>query len=240
MGMFLRRHLDKSRLPGANRAEGEDAYALPVAFPPSAVLFDWDHTLVDSWETIFHAVNATRLAFELEPWTEDVATVNIQRSGRDSFPQWFGRHAREAQDFFYKLVEEKHLEGLNPMPDSQDLLEILVRKGIPVGVVSNKNSAFLRKEVAYLKWENYFQAVVGAGDALRDKPAADPLLLALKILDVPASPKVWMVGDTPVDWDCAITAGCQPVAIFDRFDPSSPLIVSIENCGALKKIFTKM
>jgi len=239
MGMPLHRYSDK-RKTGGGSEQDKDSCIFPVAFPPAAVLFDWDHTLVDSWKTILYAINNTLITFGLEPWTEHFAAANIQRSGRDSFPQWFGNRAQEAQDLFYKIMAEEHLQGLNPMPDSQGLLDILHQKGIPIGVVSNKSSAFLRKEVAYLKWEHYFQVVVGAGDSIRDKPAADPLLLALKKLDVPASRKVWMIGDAPVDWDCAIAAGCQPVAIFDRFEHHSPLIVSIENCGDLKKIFSKM
>lgn len=82
--------------------------------------------------------------------------------------------------------------------------------------------------------------LVGAGDASRDKPAADPILLALQKLDIPVSSEVWMVGDAPVDWDCALAAGCQPIAIGDRFEAPASVLVSIENCGELKKIFTEM
>jgi phosphoglycolate phosphatase len=220
--------------------KGQKPFAFSAASPPAAVLFDWDNTLVDTWKTIFCAVNDTRVAFGLEPWAEDVALANIQRSGREAFPQLFGDKAKEAQIFFYKLVEEDNLQGLNPLPEAEALLKVLAEKKIPVGVVSNKSSSLLRKEVTHLKWENYFGVVVGAGDAARDKPAADPLLLALEGLNVLASPYVWMVGDAPVDWDCAIAAGCQPIVMGCRFKYPSSTLVSIENCGALKKIFAKM
>jgi phosphoglycolate phosphatase len=208
--------------------------------PPAAVLFDWDNTLVDTWKTIFYALNDTLLAFGLEPWTEEFALQNIQQSGREAFPRLFGTRAKEAQKFFYKLVEGDNLQGLNPMPEAQALLEVLSKMGIPIGIVSNKNSLFLRKEVLHLGWENYFGVLVGAGDAARDKPAADPVLLALEILNIPVTQDVWMIGDAPVDWDCAIAAGCQPIAIGDRFEPTSSVLVSFENCDALKKIFAKM
>lgn len=229
-------HFDKSQ----NSGKGKQPHVFSEASPPAAVLFDWDNTLVDSWKTIFYAVNDTRLAFGLEPWTEDIALANIQHSGREAFPKLFGDKAKEAQIFFYKLVEEDSLQNLNPMPEAEDLLKLLIKKRIPIGVVSNKSSPFLRKEVSYLKWENYFGVLVGAGDAVRDKPAADPILLALQNLKVPVSQQVWMVGDAPVDWDSAIAAGCQPIAIGSRFEHSSSMIVSIENCGTLKKIFAKM
>lgn len=214
--------------------------ALPMALPPTAILFDWDNTLVDTWKTIFYAVNDTLLAFGLEPWTEEVALENIQHSGRDAFPKLFGEKAKEAQSFFYRLVEEDNLQGLNPLPDAKGMLDVLITKGIPTGIISNKNGALLRKEVTHLGWNDYFGIVVGAGDALRDKPAADPAFQALECLKIPASPNVWIIGDAPVDWDCALAAGCQPIAIGNRFEPTSSVIVSIENCGTLKKIFAKM
>jgi phosphoglycolate phosphatase len=220
--------------------ESEKAFVFPDPSLPVAVLFDWDNTLVDTWKTIFYAVNKTLAAFGLEVWEEDFALSNIQHSGREAFPRLFGNKAKEAQKFFYKVVEEDHLQGLNPMPEAEALLQFLVEKGIPLGVVSNKSSVFLRKEAAHLGWESYFGVVVGAGDALRDKPAADPVLLALQILKIPASAEVWMVGDAPVDWDCAKAAGCQAIAIGNRFEPSPSVFVSIENCCELKKIFAKM
>lgn len=208
--------------------------------PPTAVLFDWDNTLVDTWKTIFYAVNDTLLAFGLEPWTEDQALIKIQHSGREAFPKLFGDQAKEAQRYFYKIIEQDNLAGLNPMPEAQELLVVLQKLEIPTGIVSNKNKRFLSKEVSHLGWDDYFGVLVGAGDTVRDKPAADPILFALEKLEVPASSNVWMVGDAPVDWDCAHAAGCQAIAIGNRFEQSASVLVSIENCGALKKIFQKM
>ncbi|MGV8949349.1 MAG: HAD family hydrolase [Candidatus Paracaedibacter sp.] len=220
--------------------EDENPFVFLEYSPPAAMLFDWDNTLVETWKTIFYAINKTLVAFGLEAWEEDFALSNIQHSGREAFPKLFGDKAKEAQKFFYKVVEEDHLQGLKPMPEAEALLQVLKEMGIPLGVVSNKNSIFLRKEVSHLGWETYFKVLVGAGDALRDKPAADPILLALETLKVPASTEVWMVGDAPVDWDCAKAAGCQAIAIGNRFEPSPSVFVSIENCWELKKIFVKM
>lgn len=230
---------DKNGKPGI-RDTSKNPFVFPGSLPPSAVLFDWDNTLVDTWKTIFYAVNKTLVAFGLEAWEEDFALSNIQHSGREAFPRLFGNKAKEAQKFFYKVVEEDNLQGLNPMPEAETLLQVLEGKGIPIGVVSNKNGLFLRKEVSHLGWGDYFGVLVGAGDAARDKPAADPVLLALQSLGIPASTQVWVVGDAPVDWDCANAAGCQAIAIGNRFEPLPSVLVSIENCCQLKKIFAKM
>lgn len=208
--------------------------------PPAAILFDWDNTLVDTWATIIDAMNQTLIAFGHDPWTEEQARVNIQHSGREAFPKLFGSQACEAQNTFYQYIEAYHLQRLNPLPEAESLLQVLRHQGILMGVVSNKKSQLLRKEVDHLGWSAYFSVVIGAGDAVRDKPAADPLLLALESLNIPASLQVWMVGDAPVDWDCALAAGCRPLAMGNRFDPPSYALTSFENCGAFKKIFTQM
>lgn len=228
----------KSQQGGGSKASRQSLASLGER--PTAILFDWDNTLVDNWKSIFYAINDTLLAFGLEPWSEEVAIENIQHSGRDSFPKLFGDRAQEAQKLFYKLFSEDNLQNLNPMPHAESLLELLLEKEIPTAIVSNKGGEFLRKEINHLGWGGYFQALVGAGDALRDKPAADPILLALKHLDIPVTREVWMIGDAPVDWDCALAAGCQPIAFGNRFEQSSSMLVSIENCGELKNYFSKM
>lgn len=146
---------DKQQKSGKGKHK-QDSLDRSLLILPTAVLFDWDNTLVDTWKNIFYAVNDTLLAFGLEPWTEEFALSNIQRSGREAFPKLFGDRAKEATSFFYKLVEEGHLQGLNPMTEAQALLDVLAEMGIPIGIVSNKSSLLLRKEVIHLGWGDYF------------------------------------------------------------------------------------
>jgi phosphoglycolate phosphatase len=204
----------------------------------AAILFDWDNTLVDSWDLIFHTYNKTLVQFGLKPWKKDFAQENMQHSGRESFPKIFGDKAKDAQAFFYQTFEENHLSALKPLPEVSDLLDYLKEKMIPMGIVSNKRGTILRKEVNHLGWQDYFGSVVGAGDARRDKPAAEPALLALKGLNVLPSLDVWFVGDMPVDWMCATAAGCRSIAIGKSFDIPSTVFVSVENSAALKKILS--
>lgn len=206
-------------------------------FPPTAVLFDWDNTLVDTWKMIFYAMNQTLIAFNLEAWNEEFAISHIQYSGREVFPKIFKENSLEAQKIFYQTIENNDLKGLIPMKEAEELLKVLTEKKIPLGIVSNKRSDLLHKEVSHLKWNGYFNIIVGAGDAPYDKPSPEPILFALSHLKIPASSKVWMIGDAPVDWDCATSAGCQAIAIGNRFTPPTTILASIENCHDLKKIF---
>ena len=79
----------------------------------------------------------------------------------------------------------------------------------------------LRREVARLGWSGYFGSIVGAGDAPADKPACEPVHLALAPSGVPAGAEVWFVGDTAVDIECARNTGCVAVLLLDAMPPEA-------------------
>ncbi|EWY42262.1 HAD family hydrolase [Skermanella stibiiresistens SB22] len=185
---------------------------------PRAVLFDWDNTLVDNWGCIHAALNAALVAHDLPPWTLEETRVRVRQSLRDSFPRLFGDRWTDARDIFYDHFGRHHLDYLKPLPGAEDLLKALSDGGVYLGVVSNKTGRFLRAESAQLGWDRYFGKLVGAGDAPHDKPAVDPIHMALAPGGFPAGPDVWFVGDADVDMQCAHAAGCLPMLIGDGPD----------------------
>ncbi len=180
---------------------------------PRAVLFDWDNTLVDNWPTIHDALNATLAAMGHPTWTVEETRVRVRASLRDSFPLMFGARWEEARDIFYRRFEARHLETLAPLPGAAELLNALHRRGVYLGVVSNKTGRYLRKEAAALDWDRYLTRLVGAQDAPRDKPDRAAIDLALAASGLAAGPMVWFVGDTAMDMRCAHAAGCTAVLI---------------------------
>ncbi|MDF2096183.1 HAD family hydrolase [Aquibaculum arenosum] len=180
---------------------------------PAAILFDWDNTLIDSWGTIHLALKDTFLAFGMTPWTLQEARERVRESARDAFPKLFGARADEAMTIFYDSFARRHLEGLQSLPGAQACLAALAQLSLPMGVVSNKAGPYLRREVEALAWSDYFGAVVGANDAIRDKPDAEPVRMALRSMEVEPTSAVWFVGDTDVDLLCAANAGCTGVLL---------------------------
>lgn len=180
---------------------------------PRAVIFDWDSTLADNWGTIGRSINATLSEFGQPTWTETELRQRTKGSARDSFPRIFGGQWEEALAFFYGRFEEFHLSEVQPLPGAAGLLETLQERGVPVSLVSNKTGRYLRAEVAALGWNGFFRNIIGAADAERDKPAPDPVYLALAGIDVEAGPSVWFVGDAVPDLECAHRARCVPILI---------------------------
>ncbi len=132
---------------------------------------------------------------------------------RDSFPALFGERWREASEVFYARYAAHHLDHVRPRPGAAALLEALDAAGVYLGVVSNKNGAYLRREVKNLGWEGYFGRVVGATDAKADKPDRAAVDLALAGSGIGAGQDVWLVGDHAIDVECAKTSGCVPILV---------------------------
>jgi phosphoglycolate phosphatase len=180
---------------------------------PAVLLYDWDNTLVDGWAAITAALNAVFSEFSHPLWSVADTRNRVRVALRECFPVMFGDRWEFARDLFYDTLEREHLRHVNPMPGVQAMLA--VGAGWPQGVVSNKAGSFLRREVTYLGWDRFFGPVVGAGDAIADKPAPAPLLLALQQIGHPADPSVWYIGDTTLDMQAARAAGVTAVLIGD-------------------------
>jgi phosphoglycolate phosphatase len=209
------------------------------------VLFDWDNTLVDNWATIADAFNTTLLAMGHEPWTIEETRARVRASLRDSFPKLFGERWPEARRIYIDAFASQHLQRLKPLADAEELLRALSQRSLWVGVVSNKSGSFLRKEVEHLGWQSHFRKVVGAGDAPRDKPAPDPVTLALAGSGIPTGSEVWLVGDTEMDMECAHLSGCLPILL--NPEPADPLIYAgrspawqVSDCAELKRLITEL
>lgn len=185
--------------------------------PPRAVLFDWDTTLVDNWGSIATAMNAALGAMGLPLWTREETIAQATLSARDRFPMLFGARAPEALTIFFQTLERIHRDHLRPLPGASESLETFRGLSLFQAVVSNKNSRFLQAEVDHLQWRGYFGAVIGANDAVRDKPDPAPIALALAGAGLQAGPDIWMIGDTIVDIESAKRAGV--TAVFVRTNP---------------------
>ncbi|MBT5912666.1 HAD family hydrolase [Rhodospirillaceae bacterium] len=180
---------------------------------PDAVIFDWDSTLVDNWGAIHIALNVTLKQMGHKTWTECETRQRANSSAKDAFPRLFAEHSDEALQIFYQAFDRFHLDSLKVLEGSKDLIEWFLKNNVYLSIVSNKNGIHLRKEVSKLGWSNCFQSIVGAGDATEDKPSPEPVKLALKNAGLDAKSKVWFVGDTGLDLQCAVLSNCVPILI---------------------------
>lgn len=186
---------------------------------PKAILFDWDNTLVNTWPIIHAALTHTFTEMGHEPWPLEKTKANVRKSMRDAFPDIFGDAWEKAAELYQTQYRATHLQHLEALPQAEDVLKYVKEQGWFCAVVSNKKNFNLRKELSHIGWEPYFNAVVGADDAARDKPHPDPVHLAMKNSGILLDHQVWFVGDSEVDIEVAHATGCLPVLYGDTPTP---------------------
>lgn len=208
---------------------------------PKAILFDWDNTLVDTWPTIHSALNETMRFMGHPEWSIDKVKKNVKKSMRESFPHLFSDDWEKAAEHYQRTYRATHTNTLKPLPGAEDLLHLLQDHDLFLAVVSNKKSITLREEIKHLRWDDFFDVIVGADDAARDKPHPDPVLLALKTFGDEFGPEVWFVGDTAVDLECAQVTGCTPILYGDHVTEGQmhdgfSFAVQVHDHAALRKL----
>ncbi|MGB4106703.1 MAG: HAD family hydrolase [Alphaproteobacteria bacterium] len=177
---------------------------------PKAIFYDWDGTLADSYKFLEGAHNHVRRELGLAEFKGEEFKAYFGHPREKLYNDLYGHEIEKAKTLFGDYVTKYHMENLKPMPGAKELLDAGKNLGILMGIISNKKAEFLRQEIRGFGWEGYFGAVVGAGDAPRDKPAADPLIKVAHEAGIMIADS-WYVGDTDVDLQCAQNASCASV-----------------------------
>lgn len=205
---------------------------------PKAIVFDWDNTLVDSWPIIYTAMKETFEHMGTTPWSLEETKSKVGKSLRDHFPSLFGERWQEAGEIYSQSYRNKHLEELQALPLAKELLIYLQSKDLYLVVVSNKQGPILRKEAEHMGLSDYFDKLVGAHDAPRDKPFPDPVILALKDSGINPGENVWFIGDSITDVETALNTGCTPIFYGDAKLPDEVKnkVFYITDHGHLQKV----
>jgi phosphoglycolate phosphatase len=206
---------------------------------PVAVIFDWDDTIVDSWQTAMIALNAALTGMGGTAWTDDEARRRCGTSARDLFQNLFGERWQEADKIYYDTFTKTCLQTMRIHDDAEALLKTLAKNNVYLAVVSNKRGALLRTEAAHIQFTDYFGKIIGAGDAVSDKPHPAPVQMALADSGIAAGRQVWFIGDSHTDMLCAVNAGCTPVLIESK-PPPEEMLVDCMPAHRFKKLFDVM
>jgi phosphoglycolate phosphatase len=181
---------------------------------PDAVIFDWDDTIVDTWQVVRSAINTTLEAFGHAPWGEDEARKRIGPPARVLFSGLFGEDKWQDADKIYIESYKANISAYIRLHDgARETLEMLKAAGIPMAVVSTKRGPLLRTEAVQLGLDTYFSRLVGAGDAPADKPDAQSVHFALQDINISGSKAVLFIGDSVTDMMTAENAGCIGILI---------------------------
>jgi phosphoglycolate phosphatase len=177
--------------------------------PLRAVLFDWDGTLLDSYQADARAYVAMFAAMGI-PW-------NLQELARHYSPDWHcvyraaslpERRWAEAD----RLWRHFYRSERPPLqPGARRVLQRLARR-YRLGLVTSGSAWRVRAQLRTLALTSLFAARVFGDEAPRRKPHPAALRLALRRIGCPPAACIY-VGDTPEDVAMARRAGVPVVGI---------------------------
>jgi HAD superfamily hydrolase (TIGR01509 family) len=188
-------------------------------FPTRAVLFDWDGTLLNSYEadlraylSMFHALGSNwterELAQHYSPnWLRVYRAAKLPRS------KWM--EADRLWTRAYKLENPPLLAG------ARRVVRLLAQK-FELGIVTSGNRPRVRRQLRQLGLASYFSVCVCSEDAAKRKPHPAPLQLALKRLRRDPEHCVY-VGDTAEDIEMARRAGVRAIGVLGPFPTAARL-----------------
>jgi len=188
-------------------------------FAIRAVLFDWDGTLLNSYDADLHAYLSMFHALGID-WTERDLAQHYS-------PNWL-RVYRAAQLPRSKWIEADRLWARaykleNPplLPGARRIVRLLSRK-FDLGIVTSGNRARVRRQLRQLELASYFSTCVCSEDASKKKPHPAPLRLALQRLRRAPEQCVY-VGDTAEDIEMARSAGVRAIGVLGPFPTAARL-----------------
>ncbi len=221
-------------------------------FEVGAVALDLDGTLLDTVHDLAASVNALLLEWGQStlPTARVQAMVgkgmgNLVRralaESRQVPPEAIGeeeaRAALAGYQLHYHAILGRHTRIFVGVREG---LGRLAAMGLPLAVVTNKASRFVRPHLVQSGIERYFRIVIGADDLPTKKPHPGPLLHVAAAFGV-APRHLLMVGDSVNDAQAARAAGCpvlmvpygynegEPVQTVDA-DGIVPSLVAVADC----------
>ena len=198
-----------------------------------AIIFDLDGTLLDTLDDLTDAVN-----YMLEKY-------GYPLRDRSDIRRFLGNGARHLiecsldgrltgegfEAFFeeYKAYYEEH-SGIKTKPYDNivGMIERLRERGFKIAVVSNKPDG-AAKYLCGLYFPDLVDFALGDREDIRRKPAADPVLLAMREL---GCDEAVYVGDSEVDIETARNAGIPSVSVTWGFRDRDQLVASGADCFA--------
>ena len=172
--------------------------------PPSAVFFDMDGVLLDSFASWHAVMNAAAVHFGSPEISNDAFRKVFGQSTAADAEQFYPGRTPVEVDEFYIANFASFTSLATATPGAQTLLDELDRKSIATAVVTNTHSAIARPLLEAL--ELIPHALIAADDVTNPKPSPDMIFRGCEVLGlVPWD--VVVVGDSRFDQQAAAAAG---------------------------------
>lgn len=180
-----------------------------------AVVWDMDGTLLDTLPDIRDALNETLAAWGLAQVTTE-QTLSYIGHGAEYLCRCASRLDGDKLDAFHREYRERSLAR----PDAKtrtydgvpDVIRELNARGIPNAIYTNKPQKWCEKLADRFYGGDAFRCIVGSDGRHILKPSPEGLDIIAQTLDVDRRDLV-MIGDSDVDYQTAVNAGCHGISV---------------------------
>lgn len=173
---------------------------------PKIILFDWDGTLADASHIAVKAMNATRV-HRGEVALEGREALN---ESAKALPLMFPDPV-DQQYFIESHARISAVMPPAPMPGADEMVRYLNKlrpHGLYVGIISNKPSDIIRREMKPFGWDGMFEIIVGPTEVVHAKPHPASLAKVLESYPDTISPRdILYLGDSNTDAQFARNCG---------------------------------
>ncbi len=174
------------------------------------VLFDVDGTLFDTLPSLSAANNLVLKQAGLLEVATPLLRPALNEGLRAMFRKSIDLQMVPVDDELVMVLEKEFLQqymqdwlaAATVYPHLHEALAALKNLGLKLGICTNRDRASTEYLLAQSRIAEFFELIVGLGDAPHPKPAADPLLLALERMGGMAADALF-VGDSSIDATCA-------------------------------------
>lgn len=195
--------------------------------PVRGLLLDLDGTLLDTIDDIAAAMTHVLLAHGLPNRTRDEYRSFVGHGALELVQRSLPPDRQdlvEATLAGFRSRYSEHLIGATrPFDGVREALAALVRRGVPLSVLSNKPQAFTERLVAALLPDVPFRAVLGDRPGVPRKPDPAPALDLARRMEL-APGDVAIVGDGETDVLAARAAGMRAIAVRWGYRPAADLV----------------
>ena len=196
------------------------------------VLFDMDGTLIDTVPFIVESFQHTFAKYHIKGVSDAHILAGIGTPLETYLRQFAGAATQEMVETYTRYNElwlNKAIALFLGVPAMLDALRALP---VRIGVVTAKRRISAMLTLGVFDLESCFDTIITKEDTTHHKPHPEPLLLAMKKLDLADPSKVLYVGDSIHDIRSAHAAGCLSCAVDWSRMPHEDLAAENPHCWA--------
>ena len=199
-----------------------------------ACIFDLDGTLADTLDSMAYVTNIIMEKFGLKTlpvdnfryYSGEGANMLIRRALKDAGDPELA-HYDEGQKLYREMFEADPMYKVVPYKGMPETLKELKKRGVKLGVCSNKPHEAAVKVVERMFGSQIFDAVMGQSDSVRKKPAPDgPLKIAEQFGIKPE--ECMYLGDSGTDMQTGKAAGMYTVGVLWGYREKEELLKEVD------------